>query len=380
MISRITFWSAQPLTVRSARFGPMPATSARRRSGACSITSNTASPTATASRPRRRRRPGPGLCLGMPEQSRNSIDLKYVTRLGDLRNWHLLTAVCSACRHQRQVRLWQLTICGWWMSSAGCAACGAGIAATTPCWSRSPARSEGRYRRSGALAPCAPLRVLKLSPGLLDVLQHHLRRGALVPALDAQRRLRSPVPTGCSRPPPGVAPGSAERCGRRFRRRSMPPLPYPRYRCAAGRATLGHGGASGPGAAASARVRGGAAARRPLQGRAPSAERGRDSRQGAPDAGARGQPAGQGRAMDRSAPARIPGNSHDGSLDDPAAAALLDRASRALAELARTVTALMARGDRSRPPDGSDRHGSTGRYGRLPRARHPRRRRVSIRC
>lgn len=40
----------------------------------------------------------------------------------------------------------------------------------------------------------------------------------------------------------------------------------------------------------------------------------------------------------------IPGNGHDSSLDDPAAATLLDRASRALAELARTVTALVARG------------------------------------
>jgi hypothetical protein len=44
----------------------------------------------------------------MPEQSRNSIGLKYALRLGDLRNWHLLTAVCSACRHRRQVRLWRL--------------------------------------------------------------------------------------------------------------------------------------------------------------------------------------------------------------------------------------------------------------------------------
>lgn len=43
----------------------------------------------------------------MPEQRAN-LGPKYAIRLGDLRNWHVLTAVCSACRHQRQVRLWQL--------------------------------------------------------------------------------------------------------------------------------------------------------------------------------------------------------------------------------------------------------------------------------
>ena len=48
MISRITFCSAQPATMRSARFGPMPVTS-RRRSGSCSIRSNTASPKARTS-------------------------------------------------------------------------------------------------------------------------------------------------------------------------------------------------------------------------------------------------------------------------------------------------------------------------------------------
>src|SRR5260370_29808957 len=42
MISRITFCSAQPAMIRSARFGPMPVTS-RRRLGSCSMTSNTAS-------------------------------------------------------------------------------------------------------------------------------------------------------------------------------------------------------------------------------------------------------------------------------------------------------------------------------------------------
>ena len=48
MISRITFCSAQPATMRAARFGPMPVTS-RRRSGCCSIRSNTASPKARTS-------------------------------------------------------------------------------------------------------------------------------------------------------------------------------------------------------------------------------------------------------------------------------------------------------------------------------------------
>ena len=48
MISRITFCSAQPATMRAARFGPMPVTS-RRRPGCCSIRSNTASPKAATS-------------------------------------------------------------------------------------------------------------------------------------------------------------------------------------------------------------------------------------------------------------------------------------------------------------------------------------------
>jgi hypothetical protein len=42
MISRITLCSAQPVIMRSARFGPIPVTSRRRR-GSCSMTSNTAS-------------------------------------------------------------------------------------------------------------------------------------------------------------------------------------------------------------------------------------------------------------------------------------------------------------------------------------------------
>jgi hypothetical protein len=43
MIARITFCSAQPWTMRWARFGAIPATS-RRRSGACSMSSKTCSP------------------------------------------------------------------------------------------------------------------------------------------------------------------------------------------------------------------------------------------------------------------------------------------------------------------------------------------------
>ena len=42
MISRITFCSAQPATMRSARFRPIPVTS-RRRLGSCSMMSKTAS-------------------------------------------------------------------------------------------------------------------------------------------------------------------------------------------------------------------------------------------------------------------------------------------------------------------------------------------------
>jgi hypothetical protein len=41
-LSRITFCSAQPAMIRSARFGPIPVTS-RRRLGSCSMMSNTAS-------------------------------------------------------------------------------------------------------------------------------------------------------------------------------------------------------------------------------------------------------------------------------------------------------------------------------------------------
>ena len=48
MISRMIFWSAQPAMMRAARFGPMPMIS-RRRSGSCSISSNTAAPKARTS-------------------------------------------------------------------------------------------------------------------------------------------------------------------------------------------------------------------------------------------------------------------------------------------------------------------------------------------
>jgi hypothetical protein len=32
---------------------------------------------------------------------------KYTIRLGDLRNWHRLTAKCIACGHRREIRMWQ---------------------------------------------------------------------------------------------------------------------------------------------------------------------------------------------------------------------------------------------------------------------------------
>ena len=50
MISRMTFWSAQPEVIFLARFSPIPSTS-RKRSGVCSMTSNTAAPNASTSRP-----------------------------------------------------------------------------------------------------------------------------------------------------------------------------------------------------------------------------------------------------------------------------------------------------------------------------------------
>ena len=43
----------------------------------------------------------------MAEQNTN-IGPRYAVRLSDLERWHVLTAVCSACRHRRQMRLWQL--------------------------------------------------------------------------------------------------------------------------------------------------------------------------------------------------------------------------------------------------------------------------------
>jgi hypothetical protein len=48
MISRMTFCSAQPATILSARFGPIPVTS-RSRSGSCWMMSNTAPPKARTS-------------------------------------------------------------------------------------------------------------------------------------------------------------------------------------------------------------------------------------------------------------------------------------------------------------------------------------------
>ncbi|MFW5397910.1 MAG: hypothetical protein XXXNARYT_003638 [Candidatus Accumulibacter regalis] len=47
---RITFWSAQPEVIFLARTSPMPGIS-RRRSGDCSMTSNTAAPKAFTSLP-----------------------------------------------------------------------------------------------------------------------------------------------------------------------------------------------------------------------------------------------------------------------------------------------------------------------------------------
>ena len=44
----------------------------------------------------------------MSEQNAN-IGPRYAVRLQDLRNWHILTAVCGMCRHRTQMRLWQLT-------------------------------------------------------------------------------------------------------------------------------------------------------------------------------------------------------------------------------------------------------------------------------
>jgi hypothetical protein len=54
--------------------------------------------------------------------------------------------------------------------------------------------------------------------------------------------------------------------------------------------------------------------------------------------------AGQAGFAHRSVPPKVAGNGHDGRLDDPAAAALLDRVRRSLAELAATVATLEERG------------------------------------
>lgn len=35
---------------------------------------------------------------------------KYAVKLRDLRNWHILTAVCPKCRHRARVRMWQLKV------------------------------------------------------------------------------------------------------------------------------------------------------------------------------------------------------------------------------------------------------------------------------
>ena len=45
----------------------------------------------------------------MPERRAN-IGPRYAVRLSDLRRWHMLTAVCSSCRHRTRMRLWQLTV------------------------------------------------------------------------------------------------------------------------------------------------------------------------------------------------------------------------------------------------------------------------------
>jgi len=50
MISRMTFWSAQPEVIFEARFLPMPSTSSR-RAGVCSMMSKTSVPKAATSRP-----------------------------------------------------------------------------------------------------------------------------------------------------------------------------------------------------------------------------------------------------------------------------------------------------------------------------------------
>ena len=35
---------------------------------------------------------------------------KHAVRLSDLRDRHILTAVCPACRHQARVRMWRLKL------------------------------------------------------------------------------------------------------------------------------------------------------------------------------------------------------------------------------------------------------------------------------
>jgi DNA-directed RNA polymerase subunit RPC12/RpoP len=43
------------------------------------------------------------------EEQRANLGPKYAIRLADLRGWHIITAVCSACRRRAQMRLWELT-------------------------------------------------------------------------------------------------------------------------------------------------------------------------------------------------------------------------------------------------------------------------------
>lgn len=44
----------------------------------------------------------------MRERNAN-IGPRYAIRLDQLRGWHVLTAVCSECRHRASMRLWEVT-------------------------------------------------------------------------------------------------------------------------------------------------------------------------------------------------------------------------------------------------------------------------------
>ena len=39
-----------------------------------------------------------------------NIGPKYAARLADLRNWHVLTAVCLACGHKAKIPMWRLKV------------------------------------------------------------------------------------------------------------------------------------------------------------------------------------------------------------------------------------------------------------------------------